>query len=130
MNQVLAIAAGGAVGSVLRYWTSLGVHHLFGRGFPYGTLAVNVLGSLVIGVLYVLLVERSSLGAEWRAIMITGFLGGFTTFSAFSLEAGLMIERGQYGLALAYASASVALCLAALLGTLWLTRALPAGLPS
>ena len=115
MNQVLAIAAGGAAGSVLRYWTSLGVHHLFGRGFPYGTLAVNMLGSLVIGVLYVLLVERSSLGAEWRAVLITGFLGGFTTFSTFSLETALLLQQAEHFKAVLNIALSVAVCLVATL---------------
>lgn len=116
MNQVLAIAAGGAVGSVLRYWTSLGVHQLFGRGFPYGTLAVNVLGSLAIGLLYVLLVERSSLGVEWRAALITGLLGGFTTFSAFSLETLQLVEQAEHLKALGNIALSLVLCL----GAAWL----------
>ncbi|MCC6208854.1 MAG: fluoride efflux transporter CrcB [Gammaproteobacteria bacterium] len=124
MNQVLAIAAGGAVGSVLRYWSSLGVHHLFGRGFPYGTLSVNVLGSLVIGVLYVLLVERSSLGAEWRALLITGFLGGFTTFSTFSLETALLLQQAEHLKAVLNIAASVAICLAATLIGLYAGRQL------
>ncbi len=124
MNQVLAIAAGGAVGSVLRYWTSIGTHHLFGRGFPYGTLSVNVLGSLVIGVLYVLLVERSSLGAEWRALLITGFLGGFTTFSTFSLETALLLQQAEHLKAVLNIAASVAICLAATLIGLYAGRQL------
>jgi CrcB protein len=124
MNQVFAIALGGAVGSVLRYWTSLGAHHLFGRGFPYGTLAVNVLGSLAIGVLYVLLVERSSLGVEWRAALITGFLGGFTTFSAFSVETTLLLEQAEHLKAALNIAASVLLCLAATLLGLYAGRQL------
>jgi CrcB protein len=122
MNQVLLIAAGGAVGSVARYWASLGTHHLFGRGFPYGTLAVNVLGSLTIGLLYVLLVERSSLGVEWRAALITGFLGGFTTFSAFSLETTLLLEQAELLKAALNITASVLLCLAATLLGLYAGR--------
>jgi CrcB protein len=124
MKQVLAIALGGAAGSVLRYWTSLGAHHLFGRGFPYGTLAVNVLGSLAIGILYVLLVERSSLGVEWRAALITGFLGGFTTFSAFSLETMMLLEQAEHLKAVLNIAVSVALCLAAALIGLYAGRQL------
>lgn len=124
MNQVLVIALGGAAGSVLRYWTSLGAHHLFGRGFPYGTLAVNVLGSLAIGMLYVLLVERSSLGVEWRAALITGFLGGFTTFSAFSLETVLLLEQAEHLKAIINIAVSVLLCLAATLVGLYAGRQL------
>jgi len=124
MNQVLLIAAGGAAGSVVRYWTSLGTHHLLGRGFPYGTLAVNVLGSLAIGILYVLLVERSSLGVEWRAALITGFLGGFTTFSAFSLETTLLLEQAELFKAALNITASVLLCLIATLLGLYAGRQL------
>ena len=113
MNQALVIALGGAAGSVLRYWTSLGAHHLFGRGFPYGTLAVNVLGSLAIGLFYVLLVERSSLGIEWRAALLTGFLGGFTTFSAFSLETLMLVEQTEHLKAMANIALNIVLCLVA-----------------
>lgn len=116
MNQVLAIAAGGAIGSVLRYWASLGTHHLLGRGFPYGTLTVNVLGSLAIGLLYVLLIERSSLGIEWRAALITGFLGGFTTFSAFSFETLMLVEQAEH----LKAAMNIALSLVLCLGGAWL----------
>ena len=130
MQTLLAVAAGGAIGASARYLLSSQVARWLGSGFPWGTLAVNVLGAALMGLLVGLFARVWTLHDPWRALLVTGILGGFTTFSAFSLEAGLMIERGQYGLALAYASASVVLCLAALLGTLWLTRALPAGLPS
>jgi hypothetical protein len=70
LRQVLVIAAGGAVGAVLRFWVSMAVHAWLGRGFPYGTLAVNVLGSLAMGFLFVVLIERAVLGAEWRAFLL------------------------------------------------------------
>jgi len=130
MQTLLAVAAGGAIGASARYLLSSQVARWLGSGFPWGTLAVNVLGAALMGLLVGLFARVWALQDPWRALLVTGILGGFTTFSAFSLEAGLMIERGQYGLALVYAVASVVLCLAALLGTLWLTRALPAGLPS
>ncbi len=112
MIPALAVAAGGAMGSLLRYWIGLGVHHLLGRGFPYGTLTVNVIGSFAIGVLYVLLAERAST-PELRALLITGFLGGFTTFSAFSIETLLLIEQGAALKVLANIVLSLILCLGA-----------------
>ena len=95
MNQVLAIAGGGAVGAVLRYWISSGVYALIGRGFPYGTLVVNVLGSLVMGFLYIWLLERMPGGVAMRAFLLIGLLGAFTTFSTFSVETLNLMEAGQ-----------------------------------
>ncbi len=109
----MAIAAGGAVGSVLRFWLSGWVHGLLGRGFPYGTLAVNVLGCLVMGVLFVLLVERLASGALWRAGLLIGVLGGFTTFSSFSIETLNLVEQGEWFKAVLNMLASLVLCVAA-----------------
>ena len=86
MTQLLSIAAGGAIGALLRFWVSTGVYTLLGRGFPYGTLVVNVAGSLAMGLLFVLFMERVTISAEWRAAILIGLLGSFTTFSTFSLE--------------------------------------------
>ena len=113
MKQVLLIAAGGATGSILRFWVSGQVYAWLGRGFPYGTLTVNVFGSLIMGLLSVLLVERFSLGPEWRAAILVGLLGGFTTFSSFSIETFNLIEAGGHVKAVVNAVLSVLLCVMA-----------------
>ena len=113
MNQVLAIAGGGALGALLRYWMSTGVYALTGRGFPYGTLAVNVLGSLVMGFLYIWLLERVPGGTAVRAFLLIGLLGAFTTFSTFSIETLNLMEAGQFSRAILNTLASVVLCIGA-----------------
>ena len=116
MQQLLAIAGGGAIGAVLRFGMSSNIYRVFGREFPYGTLAVNVLGSLLIGLVFILIVERSVLSAEWRPVIIIGFLGAFTTFSTFSIETLLLLESGELSRAALNVFLSVALCL----GATWL----------
>ncbi len=113
MKQILAIALGGSLGALLRYGVANGVHSVLGRGFPYGTLVVNVSGSLLMGLLYVLLVERLALSPEWRAALLIGVLGAFTTFSSFSLETFALFEEGARMKALVNVILSVSLCLAA-----------------
>lgn len=113
MTQVLAIAAGGAVGSVLRFWLTGAIQGVAGKGFPYGTLAVNVIGCLIAGFLVVVLLERLVSDEIWRAGLMVGLLGGFTTFSAFSVEALSLMEHGAWLKAGLYVAASVILCLAA-----------------
>ncbi|MFE8034802.1 fluoride efflux transporter CrcB [Thiohalocapsa marina] len=112
MLQILAIAAGGALGAVARFLVSNGVYRLLGRDFPWGTLSVNVLGSLAMGLLFVLLLERSLLAAEWRSAVLVGFLGAFTTFSTFSLETLALLEQGEVLRAGLNVIGSVVLCLA------------------
>ena len=113
MKQVIAIAAGGALGSVLRFWMSGWVTGMLGRGFPYGTLLVNVSGSLLMGFLYVMLIDKFNASAEWRAVLLIGLLGGFTTFSSFSMETFNLLEAGEISKALMNIILSVAVCLTA-----------------
>jgi CrcB protein len=113
MNQVLAIAGGGALGALLRYWVSSGIYALAGRDFPYGTLAVNVLGSLAMGFLYIWLLERVPGGVAMRAFLLIGLLGAFTTFSTFSVETLNLVEAGQVGRAVLNTLLSVVLCVGA-----------------
>ncbi len=114
------VALGGALGASARHLVGLGATRLFGTGFPAGTLIVNILGSLLMGVLVVVLAERG--GLRLAPFLMTGLLGGFTTFSAFSLDAVALWERGVPGTALLYVAASVGLSLAALAAGLGLTR--------
>lgn len=113
MNQLFAIASGGAIGALLRYWTSTAVHARLGMAFPYGTLTVNVIGSLLIGFLYIWLIERMAAGPSLRAFLIIGLLGAFTTFSSFSMETLNLLESGQPGRALANVLLSVTICISA-----------------
>lgn len=110
--NISLVALGGAAGSVLRYLTVLGAARVFGPGLPIGTVAVNVVGSFAIGVLAIWLMGPRA----WAyPLLVTGFLGGFTTFSAYSLEAFRLWESGQPGLAGAYVVGSVVLAVVALL---------------
>jgi CrcB protein len=111
VQTLIAIALGSALGGVLRYLAGAAVHVWLARTFPWGTLGVNVLGSTMIGLCWVLLATRGEQGELLRAFVIVGMLGGFTTFSSFSLETLLLVEQHGYGRAGAYVLASVLLCL-------------------
>lgn len=113
MKTLVFIAFGGAFGAVLRYGASSSVYALLGRGFPYGTLFVNVTGSLLIGMLSILMLERMSIGPEWRAAVLVGVLGSFTTFSTFSLETLNLLEQGEIITAVLNILVSVLVCLIA-----------------
>lgn len=107
--QWLAIAIGGALGSVFRFAAVSYLTPLINQRFPFGTFIVNLSGSFLIGVAYVLLVEKTTLPTEWRLFFITGILGGYTTFSAFSLEILQLWQEGHVLNAFVYASGSVIL---------------------
>jgi len=116
MFQILVIAGGGALGAVARFGLSNGVYRWLGRDFPWGTLVVNALGSFLMGLLFVLLLERSLFGPEVRAAVLVGFLGAFTTFSTFSIETLSLVEQGEPLRALLNIAASVLICLLACWG--------------
>lgn len=122
MLHYFSIAAGGALGAVLRVWMMTGVSALAQTRFPLGTMTVNIIGSLAMGVCFVLIAERASIAPEWRSLLVAGFLGAFTTFSAFSLDALMLIERGELAQAAAYTLGSVLLCLLAVWTGMTLTR--------
>jgi CrcB protein len=113
LKALIFIAIGGAVGAVLRYGASLSVYSVLGRSFPYGTLFVNVSGSLLMGILSVLMLERFNIGPEWRAAVLVGVLGSFTTFSTFSIETLNLLEQGDLVRAMANIVLSVLVCLVA-----------------
>jgi CrcB protein len=123
MIKLLLVALGGAVGSSARYLFGVQATRLLGVGWPYGTLGVNIVGGLLMGLLAGWLAQRGGLDQErWRVLLGVGVLGGFTTFSAFSLETALMIERRDYAGAAGYVALSVVLSVAALFAGLLLSR--------
>ncbi len=123
-GPLLQVAFGGALGASLRYLTGVATLRLMGPGFPWGTLTVNVLGSFAMGVLVVTLAHLG--GNRFAPLLMTGLLGGFTTFSAFSLDAVTLYERGEVALAGGYVAATVVLSLAALFAGLLVARSLVA----
>lgn len=114
MKLVLAIALGGAVGAVGRYFVASRMLQWLGTGFPWGTFTVNVLGSVALGVLVGVMTHSWSPSPEMRSFLVVGLFGAFTTFSAFSLDTILLVERGEMSLAILYIGASVVLAVAGL----------------
>ena len=114
MMNTLLIFFGAGLGGVLRFWVSTSVHQILSKDFPFGTLIVNVTGSFIMGVLFILLIERiDGFGSEWRAFLLIGLLGGYTTFSSFSMETINLFENGAYTSALLNIFGSMLLCLGA-----------------
>ena len=124
MKHLVFIALGGAFGALARYWLYILVHGAEPVRFPWATLAVNFLGSFAIGIAYVLIVERGAVHPDWRSVAMIGFLGAFTTFSTFSLEALVLAEAGQMASAAGYVVLSVAACLLAVWSGMTLVRLL------
>ena len=110
----LIVFVGAGIGGALRHGVNVGAVRLFGYGFPLGTLIVNVLGSFLMGLLAGYFALRPGIGQHMRLLLTTGILGGFTTFSAFSLDTALLIERHAYGAAAGYIVGSVAASISAL----------------
>ncbi len=122
MKMILAVALGGALGASGRYLVAQQALRLLGPHFPWGTLTVNIAGSFAMGLLVELMALKIHLSPEVRVFLVTGVLGGFTTFSAFSLEVAVMLERHAYGPALAYVLLSVLFSVGGLFLGLWLVR--------
>jgi CrcB protein len=120
----LSIAIGGAMGAMGRYWVSSCLLPISSYKFPYATFSVNVAGSLLMGILYVLIVERGGLPDQPRHLLMVGFLGAFTTFSTFSLDAISLWQNGGQTMALIYVISTVFSCLLAIIVAIWLTRLL------
>jgi CrcB protein len=122
--NVVLVAFGGAIGCVARYFVNVWSVRLAGTGFPWGTLSVNLVGSFAIGLLAELIARRFNASNELRLFLITGILGGFTTFSAFSLDTISLFERGEYALTGIYIGASLGLSIVAVFAGLALGRSL------
>ncbi len=121
LGPLVSVAIGGALGALARYLTGIGIVRLLGHtGFPLGIITVNILGSFMMGAFITLAANRGL--THFSPLVATGFLGGFTTFSSFSLETVTLYERGEVSLALAYVLLSVAVSIFALFSGLWVAR--------
>ena len=124
MPVVIWVALGGAIGSAARYGVNVWSSRVLGSEFPWHTFIVNVTGCFIMGVLVALMGLKLNASGETRAFLTTGILGGFTTFSAYSMDFAMLVERKSYGAALAYGAGSVALSLIAVFTGLYLVRSL------
>ncbi|MGE0423602.1 MAG: fluoride efflux transporter CrcB [Reyranellaceae bacterium] len=123
MQGYLIVFIGGGIGAALRHGVNIAGMRLLGPGFPWGTLTVNVVGSMAMGLLAAWFAFKGASTDHWRLLLTTGVLGGFTTFSAFSLDTAVMVERHDYAIAALYVAVSVLCSIGALFVGLWLTRA-------
>lgn len=122
MQAYMIVFLGAGIGGALRHGVNVASLRLLGGDFPFGTLAVNIIGSLCMGLLAGFFALKADPGLNWRLFLITGVLGGFTTFSAFSLDAALLYERGQVMLAAVYVAVSVAAAVGGLFAGLFVIR--------
>jgi len=120
----LIVFLGGGLGAAMRHGINLASARAFGTDFPYGTLLINITGSLIMGLAAAYFAFKGDASQHWRLFLTTGILGGYTTFSTFSLDAALLYERGAIGLAAIYVLASVALSIAGLFAGFALVRSL------
>jgi CrcB protein len=123
MNYLI-VFLGGGIGSMLRHAVNVMSARALGTAFPYGTLTVNVVGSIAMGLFAGYFAFKGDAAQSWRLFLMTGILGGYTTFSAFSLDTAVLYERGEFGLALAYVIASVGVSISGLFAGLMLVRQL------
>jgi len=122
INTIAAIAAGGAIGALMRYGVNIAAVKAMGHGFPYGTLTVNIVGSFAMGALIVAFAHLWHPSETMRVFLVTGLLGAFTTFSTFSLDFANLFERGEYLATATYLSASIILSIAALFAGMAIVR--------
>ena len=124
MNGYLLVFLGAGIGGALRHGVNVAALRLLGPGFPHGTIMVNIAGSLIMGLLAGWFAHKADPGQTWRLFLTTGILGGFTTFSAFSLDAALLLQRGQVGFVALYVVGSAVGAILGLFAGLWLIRAI------
>ena len=124
MGMILAVGVGGGIGALMRYFLASWIQPSWWPGFPFGIFVVNVTGGLVMGLITALAAFKLHMTPEVRAFLTTGILGGYTTFSTFSLDSALLIERGAYTQAAAYIAGSAVLSILALFAGLWIVRAI------
>ena len=118
----LIVFLGGGVGAAIRHGMNIGVARVLGTAFPYGTLIINITGSFVMGLIAGYFALKGDASQHWRLFLTTGILGGYTTFSAFSLDTALLYERGEIGLSALYVATSVAVSIAGLFAGLAIVR--------
>ncbi len=122
ISTIAMVGAGGAIGAIARYGVNVGSVHLFGHGFPWGTVIVNVIGSFLMGVLIAKFAMMDNISNDMKTMLTTGVLGAFTTFSTFSLDFVTLWERGEMVQAFGYMAVSVVLSILALFFALWVMR--------